>query len=72
MLTVLAVKKAEPREKGHKLADGKGLHLFVIMTGTKSWRFKYRFDGRQKRLTFRPFPEVAITQAREKRDAARL
>jgi len=71
MLTALAARKAKPREKGYKLADAKGLHLFVTTTGAKSWRFKYRFDGKEKRLTFGLFPEVTITEAREKRDAAR-
>jgi integrase len=71
MLTDLQARKAQPRGKDYKLADGRGLYLFVTTTGYKSWRMKYRFGGKEKRLTFGPYPEVSITEARERRDEAR-
>lgn len=70
-LTVIEVKKAEIRTKAYKLADGGGLHLFVTPAGAKSWRFKYRFQGKEKLLTFGLFPEVSLAEARAKRDEAR-
>jgi integrase len=70
-LTDIQVRAAKPAEKPYKLADGKGLYLYVAATGSRSWRMKYRFAGKEKVLTFGPYPEVRIAEAREKRDAAR-
>ncbi|WP_314716316.1 tyrosine-type recombinase/integrase [Sphingobium yanoikuyae] len=70
-LTVAEVKNAKPGERDYKLADSAGLHLFVSTKGAKSWRFKYRFAGKEKRLTFGLFPDVTLADARDQRDAAR-
>lgn len=59
-----AVAAAQPKEKAYKLADG-GLYLEVLPTGKKSWRMKYRFAGREKRLVFGLYPVVSLKQARE-------
>ena len=69
-LTDLQVKAAKPKEKPYKLADSKGLHLFVTPAGSKSWRLKYRINGKEKRLTFGCYPDVKLTEARELRDEA--
>jgi integrase len=71
MLTDLKARQAKAREKDYKLADACGLYLFVTRTGFKSWRMKYRFGGKEKRLTFGPYPEVSLAEARERRDGAR-
>lgn len=71
MLTDLKARSAKPREKDYKLADSGGLYLFVTTKGFRSWRMKYRFNGKEKRLTFGPYPEVSLAEAREKRDEAR-
>lgn len=79
MLTDLQCRKATAREKDYKLTDERGLYLFVTTTGFKSWRMKYRFPElgpkgpvlKERRLTFGPYPEVTIAEARERRDAAR-
>ncbi|WP_066651793.1 tyrosine-type recombinase/integrase [Sphingomonas sp. CCH10-B3] len=71
MLNDLACRQAKPRDKAYKLADEKGLHLLVLPTGSKSWRQKYRFDGKEKQLTHGPYPEVSLAQARALRDSAR-
>lgn len=70
-LTDLQVRKAAPRDKDYKLADSGGLYLFVTQKGFKSWRLKYRFAGKEKRLIFGPYPEVTLAKAREERDRAR-
>jgi len=71
-LTALACQKAAPRDKPYKLADGKGLYLEVLPTGVKSWRWKYRFGGKEKRLVFGTFPDLKLGEARDLReDAAR-
>ncbi len=71
MLTDLKARTAKAREKDYKLADAGGLYLFVTRTGFKSWRMKYRFGGKEKRLTFGPYPEISLSEARDRRDAAR-
>jgi integrase len=71
MLTDLKAKKAAPQDKDYKLTDSGGLYLYVTTKGYKSWRFKYRFGGKEKRLTFGPYPEVPLIEARDRRDAAR-
>jgi integrase len=51
--------------------DGQGLHLYVTLTGYKSWRLKYRYEGKEKRIVFGPYPEVSLREARDMREAAR-
>ena len=55
----------------YKLADEKGLYLFVQTSGGKLWRFDYRFDGKRKTLALGAYPDTSLAQAREKRDGAR-
>ncbi|KAA0910046.1 Arm DNA-binding domain-containing protein [Aquicoccus porphyridii] len=70
-LSEFALRKAKPREKAYKLADGGGLHVLIQPGGSKLWRFKYRFGGKEKLLSFGPYPLVTIAKAREKRDEAK-
>ena len=70
-LTDSALKAAKPREKPYKLADGEGLYLEVMPTGSKLWRLKYRHLGKENRLAFGSYPEVTLLQARRKRSDAR-
>ncbi len=65
------VRNAKPREKQYKLFDGDGLFLLVTPNGKKGWRFKYRFAGKEKLISFGTYPEVSLSDAREKRLAAR-
>lgn len=70
-LTVLAIKAAKPREKNWKLPDEKGLYLLVTSSGSKLWQFKFRYAGKEKKLSFGPWPEVSLPDARARRDEAR-
>ncbi|MEZ3185451.1 DUF4102 domain-containing protein [Pseudomonas sp. LM13] len=49
-LTDSAIKVAKPKDSPYKLTDGQGLYLEVTPNGSKLWRLKYRFDGKEKRL----------------------
>jgi hypothetical protein len=71
MLTDTKVRNARPREKGYKLADSAGLHLFVSPSGGKLWRYRYEFAGKEKLLSLGPYPENTLLDARVSRDAAR-
>ena len=64
MLTNAAAKAAGAKSRAYKLFDQGGLFLFVAPTGTKSWRQKYRWKGREKLLTLGQFPEVTVPRAR--------
>lgn len=71
LLTQFAINKAVPKEKPLMLSDGDGLHLLVKPGGTKLWRFRYRFAGRENMLAFGAFPTVTLAAARAKREEAR-
>jgi hypothetical protein len=71
-LTQLQERKAKPKDKPYKLADGGGPYLVVKPTGGKLWRMKYRQpDGKENRLSFGSFPEVSLAGARARRDGVR-
>lgn len=70
-LTDVAIRKAKPGEKPLKLSDEKGLYLEVAPKGGRWWRFKYRFAGKEKRLSLGVYPDVGLKEARDRRDAAR-
>ena len=70
-LTQFAIVRAVPAEKPYKLSDGEGLHLLVEPNGSKLWRLRYRFIGRESMMTLGSFPEVTLAAARTKRDEAR-
>lgn len=71
MLTDTACRSAAPGPKERKLFDAHGLYLSVLPSGFKSWRWKYRFAGREKRMVLGSYPLISLRQARELRDAAR-
>lgn len=71
MLTIIAIRNAKPKEKLYRLFDERGLYLEVMPNGSKYWRLKYRFNGKDKRLALGVFPEVSLAVARDKRDTAR-
>ncbi|HCU24973.1 MAG TPA: integrase [Deltaproteobacteria bacterium] len=70
-LTDKACKNAKPASKPRKIADGHGLYLEIMPNGSKYWRLKYRFAGKEKRLALGVYPEVSLGEAREKREKAR-
>ena len=70
-LTDIRVNKAKPKGKEYKLSDGGGLHLLVTKTGGKLWRMQYRFEGKQKMLSFGVYPAITLADARQRRDEAR-
>ncbi len=70
-LTDTAIKKVKPAEKPVKLSDGKGLYLLVNPVGSKLWRWKYRFLGKEKVMSLGAYPDVSLAQARDGMAAAR-
>jgi integrase len=78
MLTDILVKAKQHKDDSgniriapYKLADEKGLYLFIQPSGGKLWRFDYRFDGKRKTLALGAYPDISLALARDKRDNAR-
>ena len=71
-LTDTEIRRSKPAARPYKLSDGGGLHLFITQAGGKLWRWKYRFDGAEKLMALGRYPEVALADARERRDAMRV
>ena len=65
------IKNAKPQEKPYKLADGGGLYLYVTPKGTKSFRLKFRFDGKEQVLTIGKYPHVSLSEARAMAETAK-
>jgi integrase len=78
-LTDVAIRNAKPgitpkgiqTDKSYKMGDAAGLYLEVSPTGGKWWRLKYRFGGKEKRLSLGTYPDVSLQKARERRESAR-
>jgi len=66
-----AIRSAKPTDKPQKLRSGGGLYLLLNPNGSRWWRFKYRFAGKEKLLSLGTYPDTSLADARDKRDAAR-
>lgn len=71
MLSDTKVRGAKPRARPYKLFDERGLFILVYPNGRRGWRFRYRFAGREKLISFGSYPDTTLKRAREKRDEAR-
>lgn len=67
-----AILALKPSAKFYQVADGEGLSIEVAVSGSKLWRFRYRFGGRERIMSFGKYPEVTLKVARGKKLEARL
>lgn len=65
------IRNAKPREKGYTLADGAGLVLYVNPNGTKVWRYRFRWHGKQQLYTIGAYPLIGLADARKARETVR-
>ncbi|HAX4218947.1 TPA: tyrosine-type recombinase/integrase [Escherichia coli] len=70
-LTDIQIKRAKPQDKPYTMNDGHGLSLLIKPDGSKGWRFRFRFAGKARLMSFGSYELVSLTEAREKRDTAR-
>lgn len=70
-LTDIIVKNSKPKDKQYKLADSGGMYLLIATNGSKYWRLKYRYTGKEKTLALGTYPQVSLKEAREKREIAK-
>jgi integrase len=70
-LTDIQIRNAKADGRPRKLADAKGLYLYVSAAGGKSWRVDYNFFGKRKTLTLGSYPSLTLAEARSRRDEAK-
>jgi integrase len=70
-LTNLQIQNARPTDRVTQYTDDRGLYLEVHPSGSKLWRYKYRYMGKQNRLAIGRYPDVSLAEARKRRDDAR-
>jgi hypothetical protein len=71
VLTDKTLRALKPREKPYKRSDSRGLYVLVQPDGALWWRFRYRWQGREKLLSMGTYPDTSLKLARDKRDEAR-
>ena len=70
-LTDIQIKRAKPQDKAYTLNDGQGLSLLINPDGSKGWRFRFRFAGKARLISFGSYDLITLAEAREKREVAR-
>lgn len=70
-LSDFTVRQARTTGKAYTLPDSDGLSLAIAPNGGRSWHFRYRWMGEQKRMSLGTYPEVSLRDARTLRDDAR-
>jgi integrase len=72
-LTNTQIKNAKPSEKVFTLADGEGLQLRVMPSGSKLWQLRYTnpFTKRKTNMGLGKYPSVSLADARKLRQSAK-
>ena len=70
-LSDIKIRNLKSGDKAYKVSDFGGLFILIKVSGAKSWRFKYRIDGKEKLLVTGNYPAVTVAKARLARDAAK-
>ena len=71
MLTQATIKNTKPADKPYKLSDKQGLYVQIHPNGSKYWRWKYYYLGKESVFSFGIFPEVSLAEVREKHQEMR-
>ncbi len=69
-LTELAIKHLKPKPTVYRVADAGGLCLEVSPTGSKLWRYRYRYQGKEQMRALGKYPTLSLSDARKDRDKA--
>lgn len=72
MLSNIQIKNLKPKEKVYRVADYQGLTIEVKPNGVKTWRFRFRYDGKASMLTLGNYPGVSLLDARMEVGKAKL
>ena len=72
-LTDTSIRNSKSRQKQYKIFDGQGLFVMIHPNGSKYFRYRYKFEGKEKVMALGVYPETTLKEAREKRlEAQRL
>ncbi len=71
LLSDIKVQKTKPGLKPVKLTDGGGMFLQINPSGSRLWRYQYRFDAKAKLMALGAYPDVSLAEARERHQDAR-
>ena len=63
-LSDTSIRNAKPTKSQRSISDGNGLSMLIMPTGGKLWRFRYRWDGKEKLLSLGKYPDVSLDDAR--------
>ena len=64
MLTDTKLRNAKATQNPYRLTDGHGLYVLINPKGAKLWRWKYRYQGKEKLMSFGSYPEISLADAR--------
>ena len=70
-LSDIRIRNLKSTDKPYKVSDCEGLFILVKVSGSKSWRFKYRIDGKEKLFVIGDYPAESLAKARQARDMAK-
>ncbi len=70
-LSEVKIRTAKGKPTEYKIFDGGGLYLLITPSGGKLWRLKFRFDNKEKRISLGAYPDVSLSDARQRRDDAK-
>lgn len=67
MLTDISINSLKPKDKSYKVTDRDGLYLTVAKSGTKTFRYDYRINGRRETLTIGRYGKygISLSEARQ-------
>ena len=65
MLTELECKNFEAKEKNYKKFDGGGMFLLIKSDGSKYWRLKYNYAGKEKLIALGVLQEKSAMNTRK-------
>ena len=70
-ITDTEIKRAKPEQKPYSMSDSGGLRLVISPAGGKLWRWKYRFEGKEKLMSLGKYPDVSVGLARQRHSDGR-
>ena len=63
-----SIKRLKPKARSYLVGDGQGLGLEILPSGSRSWRFRYRLNGKPEKVSLGHYPAFNLQAARKKRD----
>ena len=70
-LTDTEIRKAKVKASAYRMSDGGGLYIWITPPGGKRWRWKYRYEGEEKLVSFGVYSAMSLNFAKEHCSGAR-